>query len=114
MDTEIKIPLDFTNEHLKQIFETYESVGLPIKQNLNLDITTEMVRERLNNLVRHEFEVTPQPFGPANNKLIFRKWHDRESGQSYIHVFVVPNSEPAEKILKICKSFHENIKRIFS
>jgi hypothetical protein len=86
------MPLDqLTEEGLKEFFDIYRSVGIPISHHL--DIPVESVKEALRERPFSKL-ITPQPNGDvAGNRLEIALRRNSSDGRSYIHVTIYPDSE---------------------
>jgi|SRR3989344_6374697 len=84
---------DFTQEHLDIILECYGMTGLPIIEELSLNV--EQIRQEFDQKGR--FIAILHPTEAERNYLVFSSGTDNDDGIVYLHLGLVPTDYKGDK-----------------
>ena len=102
-----------TEEHIIKIFEIYHSLGLEVAPIVGRSVSAEHIKRNMmqSKELSRTVEITPQPYGRAENKLLFQL-KPGDDHLSYLHVRIVPNElKEGNAVRKLCNEFDEIIQR---
>ncbi|MBT4376869.1 hypothetical protein HOD29_05850 [archaeon] len=110
MNPNTKIPLGQLKEsHLEKISEAYKEVGLEI---CGTTITEHILSSQVNewNKKIREFEITPQPFRRADNKLLIGVKINDCDKQLYVHTKITPNEHNIKNPQELMEQYDQIIR----
>ena len=80
-----------SDEHIENIIDIYKSTGLEALDGLRNQLSANNIKKDLKNCP-YQFEITPQPFGAVDNKLILSLGYNNQDSCFYIHTYIVNNN----------------------